>query len=81
MGKMLLTSCCALSTPGTFSNVDRYGGGGGNELTNGVKTYIRGNELIWSISVNFCKFFVAFELLQTLKIIKNLADTFLNQEV
>ena len=24
MGKMLLTSCRALSTPGKFSNVDRY---------------------------------------------------------
>ena len=24
MGKMLLTSCHALSTPGKFSNVDRY---------------------------------------------------------
>ena len=26
MGKMSLTSCRALSTPGKFSNVDRYGG-------------------------------------------------------
>ena len=25
MGKMSLTSCRALSTPGKFSNVDRYG--------------------------------------------------------
>ena len=27
MGKMSLTSCCALSTPGKFSNVDRYAPG------------------------------------------------------
>ena len=27
MGKMSLTSCRALSTPGKFSNVDRYAGG------------------------------------------------------